>query len=313
MSHNGNVAAGGSQGQALAGDAPGGYREHVATWTGRLPRKAYDKPFPRMPSDARLLKVDSDTEADARFRELRNQFRQWCRATGATAVARDVDMLGPGDAILVCEAGGQRSAALRIYLDLEATRQGRRELLIQHWFPEQIDIYLADVRAANDRVAIEMRERRERTEAQTQRSATEAAQAAAALARRRLLNSELPTPPGCKAFERQSNALRARLIAGVERDDARRHVSDLIVAYDECEGLRSPAPPDLLAVYRFNIQSMQLFLHAWDEGLDSISLLLETDRRRFDALQARFPEAAASNSRSAREVLAKTVRFALDR
>ena len=289
------------------------YSVFALAWTGHLRPKVYAKPFARMPSDARLMPVDSEAQANARFRELRSQFRAWCAAMAATPVDRALDMQAAGDGFLVCESGGEKLAALRIYLDLEATQQGRRELLIQHWYPDRIGEYLADVGHSSERMAAEDRARRERSDAVFLRERQLSDIETARRAEQRARVATLPSPAACRVFERQSNAMRTRLSAGVELNDARRHLSDLVVAYDECAGLRSSAPSELLELYRFNLQSLQLFVEAWANGLASATLRVEGDRRRLDAMQSKFPLVETSGIDGIHELVAKTIRFDLDR
>lgn len=296
-------------------DTPTPYQRHVQQWTGHLEPKIFSTPFPRMPSDARLLPVDSQTQANTSFQDLRAQFRRWCAARSATPADRALDMQTPGEGILMCESGGQRLAALRIHFDLDAQREGRRELLIQHWYPPQIDEYIADVNASLARMAAQDRDRRDGDAAQARREAQVRSDADLRLVQERARAAALPTSPGCKAFERLSNALRTRLAIGVELQDARRQLADLAVAYDECEGQRAAAPQALLAVYRFNLQSFGLWIHAWEAGLmpSTASVAADDDRRRLLALQARFPMAGASTSGGPQDVVGRTIKFALER
>ena len=307
-------AAGGSgDGRAPPNAAQADYSVFVPAWTGHLRPKVYAKPFARMPSDARLMPVDSEAQANERFRELRSQFRQWCTARGAVPVDRALDMQSAGEGVLVCEAGGEKLAALRIYLDLDATRQGRRELLIQHWYPDRIGGYLADVAISSERMAQDDRARRERSDAVLRREKQlgDIEQARRAEHRARVAN--LPSPATCRVFERQSNALRTRLAVGVDLDTARRHLSDLAVAYDECASLRASATGELLELYRFNLQSLQLFVEAWADGLGSTTLQLQEDRRRLGAWQSRFPLVETSVINRIEDLLVQTTRFVLDR
>lgn len=307
------VDPGRSGASSQAADNQAAYQQHVQRWTGHLKPKMYANAFARMPSDARLLPVDSDAQASTRFQEMRSQFRSWCAANAAKPVDRALDMQSPGDGFLVCESGTQRLAALRIYLDLEASGQGRRELLIQHWYPQQIAEYIADVGASTKRMAAEDQVRRQHDSARAQREAQARQDQRAREAEERARVAKLPSPAVCKAFERQSNALRTRLSVGVELSDARRQLAELAVAYDECESLRAGAPQELLALYRFNLQSFQLFVQSWEAGLTSLTALLDEDRRRFLALLARFPLVTSPAADGTTEIVDRTIRFVLDR
>ncbi len=143
-----------------------------------IPRKLYESPPRGMPSDTRVMPLDSNTTVDQRLRSLSTEFNRWCRSFGATPAARGVDMQSPGNIILVCEgASGNTFGAFQGQTDPDAAKQGRRELLIKHWYGSAIAAYQADHRQSVERLAAEREERQRQQQAEQARAA--AARAAA--------------------------------------------------------------------------------------------------------------------------------------
>jgi hypothetical protein len=288
-----------------------------------LPRKLYTSPVRGMPSETRVMPLDAQTIVDQRLRTLSSEFNRWCHSFGATPVARADDMQTPGDIILVCEgASGNKFGAFSGVTDADAAKQGRRELLLKHWYGSAITDYLAEYRQAAERRAAEREERLRQQQAE--KALATAASAAAAVERQqaRQAVAQLPAVPGCRNFERQSNALRARFDAPVEREPFARYLSDLVVALDECVYAR-PAPADrLVAVYRFNLASFQVFGRAWQDGLlpcgergeCQANLSMFTGQvQQVALLQAEYPALDSSVPSKPIGLIDRVVRFVLDR
>lgn len=306
-----------------ARQAPSDYRSFVEAWMGALPRKLYANPVRGMPSETRVMQLDAQAVVDQRLRALSSEFNRWCRSFGATPVARDDDLQKPGDSMLVCEgASGNRFGVFSGVTDAEAAKQGRRELLLKHWYGGAIADYLLDYQQTTERRAAEREERHRQQQAEKARAA--AASAASALERQqaRQAAAQLPPVPGCRNFERQSNALRARFDAPVEREPFARYLSDLVVALDECVHAR-PAPADrLVAVYRFNLASFQLFGRAWLEGLlpcgergecHANAPMFTGQMQQVALLQAEYPALDATVPSKPIGLIDRVVRFMLDR
>lgn len=310
----------------------GDYRAFVDQWMGALQRKSFGSTFPTMPSDARLLPLGKFTPTNDQVTVLQATFSRWCELSAGDARLRDVDMVSPGRGMVVCEAraGAVPIAAMQVFPDANAAKQGRRELLVQHWYPPDIARFAAAAKARAERMDAQlagMAEARRAEDAREQaalaaRVAEQRARDQAELERLAKAAEKQPVPQ-CRRFERESNALRARFMGTVEQAELRRYVSDLIVAFDECLNARPAPPPDLTEVYHFNLQSFQLFGAAWDANL------LQCDGRgtcrpgaRQEApgnlaelarLQRGYSALTLSPPASAEEVLARVRRFALER
>lgn len=313
---------------------PGDYRAFVQVWTGALPRKNFEKPFPTKPSDARLLALRNVTFLDRQLKALTDTFRQWCANSNGAAQRREEDMVSPGNALLVCEAKvtAEKIAALRIYPDPDATREGRIEFLVQHWYPPDIEQYIQSVRdqsarrtAARAQAAADRTAREERDKLAQERALAERKVQDRALLEQLGMASRLRLTPLCQRFERESNALRARFTGTVQRADLARYISDLIVAFDECGQSKVAAPPPLAGVYRFNLESFQFFAEAWDANLLSLSCdsndncrpsgrpASPQEHRDMARLQARYTAILLSPPERAEEILARVQTFVLDR
>ena len=308
----------------------GNYKAFVAVWMGALPRKNWANTFPLMPSDTRLIPLRGADGSKRQFDALNDTFRQWCTNSRGAAQMRSDDMLVPGDFIHVCETDGKTIAALWTYPDPDAKREGRLEILVQHWYPPDIDRYIQAKQQQLARSGVgKARSQAESAERQKryvlEQEAAEAARKAQDQARLEELAvaARLRTTPPCQRFERESNALRVRFTAAVERAEMRRYLSDLVVAHDECAHAKSAPPLPLLDLYRFNLQSFQLFADAWDMdsercemsaicrayGRQSFSL----DRRDIARLQERYPAIRLSPPERADVILERVQRFVLDR
>ena len=111
----------------------------------------------------------------------------------------------------------------------------------------------------------------------------------------------------------------------VRRAELARYVSDLIVAFDQCEQTKASAPAPLAGVYRFNLQSFQFFAEAWDANLLSLSCDANDncrasgqpasylEHRDMAKLQARYAAIRLSVPERGEEILARVQTFVLDR
>lgn len=310
----------------------GDYRLFVDAWMGALPRKAVGFAGETQPSDARLLPLGKFTPSVDQVKVLQDTFTRWCELSAGAARLRDADMASPGLAMIVCvpRSGPRPVAVMQVYPDTDASRQGRRELLIQHWYPPAIERYLAAAQERANRTDAKLAQLAQARQAQDARDQAAAeARAAERRARDRAEVERLAraaegrAPPQCRRFERESNALRARFMGTVERAELGRHVSDLIVAYDECANARPTPSADLVGVYRFNLQSFQLFTDAWDANLlhcdargvcrPAGNAATTSDPDALGRLQARYPDIGLSPPGNAEGILARVQRFALDR
>jgi hypothetical protein len=299
------------------------YRAFVDSWMAGLPRKIYPATTRGIPSDTRFMALDVQTSVEERLRSLNAEFSRWCRSFGATPATRSEDMQTPGSSIAVCElASGTKLGAFQAQLDPEGTQQGRRELLLKHWYDALLKAYLLDYRDVTERLAAEREERRRQQQADQARAAAASAAADNERERARQAAAQLPLVPGCRSFERQSNALRARFDAQVGRDALARYLSDLVVAIDECINAR-PAPSErLVAVYRFNVASFQVFERAWQEGVFACSERGECQAntpmqpeqvQRVARLQAEFAVIGAPVPARPIGLVDRAVRFVVDR
>jgi len=310
----------------------GDYKAFVQVWMGALPRKNWGNTFPLMPSDARLLALRSVTGKERQLRGLADTFKRWCTNSHGAAQTREEDMVSPGSVMLVCETRptAEKIAALRVYLDPDATREGRLEHLVQHWYPPDIDKYIQSMRERSARsTAARAKALADRTALVERDRLAEQLALAERKARDRMLLEQLataarlrPAPP-CQRFERESNALRARFTGTVHRADLARYVSDLIVSFDECTHAKAGAPAALADVYRFNLQSFQLFADAWDADLLACDMkgncrangrpASHFDQRDMARLQARYVAIELSAPERVEEILERVQRFVLDR
>lgn len=300
------------------------YRTFVDKWMAGLPRKLYGRADSRIPSDTRIMPLDAQTPVEQRVRELNTEFSRWCRSSfGVMSAWRSEDMQTPGNTIAVCEApSGRKYGAFQAELDPEATKQGRRELLLKHWYDGAMQAYLGSYRHVTERLAAEREERRRQEQAQQARAAAASAAAEKERAQARQAAAQLPLVPGCRNFERQSNALRARFDARVDRDSLARYLSDLVVAMDECINAR-PAPSErLAAVYRFNVASFQVFQRAWQEGVfpcdergecQASTPMHQGQVQRVARLQSEFPAIDAPVPARPIGLVDRAVRFVVDR
>ena len=164
-----------------------------------IPQKLCESPPRGMPSDTRVMPLDSNTTVDQRLRSLSTEFNRWCRSFGATPAARGVDMQSPGNIILVCEgASGNTFGAFQGQTDPDAAKQGRRELLIKHWYGSAIAAYQADHRQSVERLAAEREERQRQQQAEQARAAAARAAADIERQRTRLASAQLPVVAGCR-------------------------------------------------------------------------------------------------------------------
>lgn len=306
--------------EAHAGD----YERFSSAWMGGLPTKAFARPFPTMPSDARLLPITQVETRERQFQVLLATFTKWCAASGGISQARDDDMTSAGRTFAVCEGKSdkERLGALRIYLDPDATRAGRQEYLVQHWYRADIARYIREYKevSASNHAAREQARRGRLLREESER-ADRIARDTALLDRFATAARSKPAT-SCKRFERESNAVLARFTVAMERSDLRRFISDLAVALDECIGAKA-GPADALAeVYRFNLASFRFFADVWDAnmlrcestGRCSIngrpSLL---DQRELARMQADYPALRLSPPERFEDILNRVQRFVLDR
>jgi hypothetical protein len=108
----------------------------------------------------------------------------------------------------------------------------------------------------------------------------------------------------------------------VDRDALARHLSDMVVAMDECVHAR-PAPAErLVAVYRFNLASFQVFQRAWRDGMlpcvengecQAYAPMHRGQVQHIARLQAEFPAIDAPVPLRAIGLIDRVVRFAADR
>jgi hypothetical protein len=303
-----------------AGTTVADYQAFARSWTGHLPAKNWPNQFPLMPSDTRLLVVDTINAANDQLLALRKTFRRWCVASRGTALDRDTNMETLGTNVQVCQdQAGVKIAALQVFLDSSSSKQGRREVQIRHWFAPAILTYIEEFRAQDQRMAAAQRERAEAAEAAAARN--EALKQMRA--RERAKAATLAMTPRCQAFEQQSNALRARFAGAIDRPDLARYLSDLLVALDDCANAQPAPATALLAVYRFNLENYRLFADVWDEGLltcdsgrrcqPSSLPLSRHERATLAGLQQRFPAINEPDPARIEEIVDRTVRFSTDR
>jgi hypothetical protein len=297
------------------------YGTFVDKWMAGLPRKLYGRADPRVPSDTRIVVLDAQTPVEQRVRELNTEFSRWCRSSyGVTSALRSEDMQTPGTSIAVCEApSGRKYGAFQAELDPEATKQGRRQLLLKHWYDGAMQAYLGYYHDVTERLAAERDERRRQEQA---RAVAASAAAEKERAQARQAAAQLPLVLGCRNFERQSNALRARFDAQFDRDSLARYLSDLVVALDECVNARPAPSGQLSAVYRFNVASFQVFQRAWQEGVfpcgesgecQANTPMHQGQVQRIARLQAEFSAIDAPVPAHPIGLVDRVVRFVVDR
>lgn len=284
----------------------GDYRAFVATWMGSMPVRSFEAPFPMSPNDNRLVAVsDSGKTMDRQRNVLLTTFSEWCRDSKGSVWPRSDAMTAPGNNMVVCETPPPvvtRLAAMRITANLDAAREGRHELYVEHWSAPDIPRYLRERQETLAREAVAQREAAAKLHAQ------EVATREARRSKDRLLldqmatnASRMRTTPACLRFERESNALLARFSVALNRADLQRYTSDMAVALGECVSAKALPAESLLVVYRFNLQSFQLLGDVWDRQLMPWCLphvvcdvqdkeFSDTKQREIGELQARYSE-----------------------
>lgn len=252
----------------------GDYRAFVQSWMGNQPARPAAAPYLGMPAESRIIEVRDEAAGLEQLRALHRAFFQWCASSGGKVrlleAAEDVK-----SKVRACETapkdGSPEAIALvRIFLNSGPQQPAKQALLVEHWYRPDVDRYFRETQL----IAAEELRRKNAAEvrlAQDQERIKQEAAIAAAAQREKdragleeyAASARTKTTQQCLQFERQSNALRARLMGALQRPTLQQYLSDLIVAFDECVNARPTPPGPLLSVYRFNLETFHMYSDAW--------------------------------------------------